>query len=122
MKEATGMVSTSNDPGSLPSVPDAHKQQKKSLQEFFQQKSVKSLVSVLVPGALAAALFPFFPAVAALPAAIAVKNGLDAMHISLSIETVEKILKPLQGKSIEESDVQEVLEELLPKDKKVNEE
>jgi hypothetical protein len=116
------MTNTSNDPSSSLAVSETQKQSKKSLQEFFQQKSVKHLVSVFVPGILAAALFPFFPPVATVAAAAAVKNGLEALHVSLSIETIEKILKPLEGKSIEESDIQEVLDELLPKDKQVNEE
>lgn len=107
---------------SVPPVPIVQAQSKKSLHEFFQQKSVRNLVSILVPGILAAALFPFFPPVATVTAAVAVKNGLDALHIPLSTETIGKILKSLEGKPLEESDVQEALEELIPKDKKVNEE
>jgi DNA-directed RNA polymerase subunit F len=116
------MTNTSDGTSSSPSVSDAQKQPKKSLQEFFQQKSVKSLVSVLVPGILAAALFPVLPPVATIAAAVAVKNALDAVHISLSTPTIEKILKPMEGKPIEESDVQEVIEDLLKTDKTVNEE
>lgn len=42
--------------------------------------------------------------------------------ISLSADTIEKVLKPLEGKPIEESDVQTELQEVLPTDKQVNDE
>jgi hypothetical protein len=107
----------------MPSAPQWMEQSKKGLREFFQQKSVKNLVSILVPSALAAVLFPVFgPAVAAGAAAVAVQNSLKALGISLSAETIGKVLKPLEGKPIEESDVQDVLQEVLPKDKQVNDE
>ncbi len=117
------MNNLSHDSDGNVSVPVAHERAKKSLREFFQQKSVKSLVSVLVPSALAAVLFPIFgPAVAGAAAIVAAKNGLKALNISLSTETIEKIMNPLQGKQVEEDDVKEVLDDLLKSDKKVNEE
>jgi len=106
-----------------PSAPQWKEQSKKGLREFFQQKSVKNLVNILVPSALAAVLFPVFgPAVAAGAAAVAVQNSLKVLGISLSAETIGKVLKPLEGRPIEESDVQDVLQEVLPKDKQVNDE
>ena len=47
---------------------------------------------------------------------------MKALGISLSAETIGKVLKPLEGKPVEESDVQDVLQEVLPKDKQVNDE
>jgi hypothetical protein len=116
-----------NNPGDLsykmPSAPQWMEQSKKGLREFFQQKSVKNLVNILVPSALAAVLFPVFgPAVAAGAATVAIQNTLKALGISLSAETIGKVLKPLEGKPIEESDVVDVLQEVLPKDKQVNDE
>ena len=103
------------------STPDVKGQSRKGLQEFFRQKSVKNLVSVLVPSALAAVMFPVFgPAVAGAAAAVAVHNGLQLLGISFSTESVNKLLKPLEGKQIDESDMQAVLEEILPQDKQVN--
>ncbi len=98
-------------------------QAKQRLRKFFQNEYVKDLVSVLVPGALAAVLFPVFgPVVAASAAAVAVQNGLKAFGISFSADSIEKMLKPLEGKQIDESDVKAVLKDLLPKDEKVNDE
>ena len=100
-----------NNPGDLshklPSAPELKEQSEKGLREFFQQKSVKNIVNILVPSALAA---------------VAIQNTLKALGISLSAETIGKVLKPLEGKPMEESDVQEVLQEVLPKDKQVNDE
>lgn len=112
-----------NNSSEMPSAPELKDQSKKGLREFFQQKSIRNLVTVLVPGALAAILFPVFgPAVAGGAAAVAVQNGLKLLGISLSTETIGKILKPLEGQQIDESDVQVVLQDLLPKDQQVNEE
>src|SRR6266566_4966788 len=103
--------------------PELKEQSKKSLREFFQQKSIRNLVNVLVPSALAAILFPVFgPVVAGGAAAVAIQNGLKLLDISLSADTIGKILKPLEGRQIDESDVQAVLADLLPKDKQVNDE
>jgi hypothetical protein len=64
----------------LPPAPELKEQSKKSLREFFQQKSVRNLVNVLVPSALAAILFPIFgPVVAGGAAAVAVQNGLKLL-------------------------------------------
>lgn len=102
---------------------DVVAQAKQQLRRFFQNEYVKDLVSVLVPSALAAILFPVFgPAVAAPAAAVAVQNGLKAFGISFSADSVEKMLKPLEGRPIDESDVKAVLKDLLPKDEKVNNE
>ncbi len=122
------MNSSAEDPsGDVPSASELKAQSKKGLRAFFRQPSIKKLVSVLVPSALAAALFPIFgPAVAGTAAAIAIQNGLKLLGISFSAGTIEKLLKPLEGKKLEEGDVQAVLEEtlekLLPEDKQVNEE
>src|SRR2546421_804053 len=114
---------TTNNASGMPSAPELKEQSKKGLREFFQQKSIRNLVTVLVPSALAAILFPVFgPAVAGGAAAVAIQNGLKLLGISLSAETVGKILKPLEGRQIDESDVQAVLQDLLPKDQQVNEE
>ncbi len=102
---------------------DVVAQAKQQLRRFFQNEYVKDLVSVIVPSALAAILFPVFgPVVAAPAAAVAVQNGLKAFGISFSADSIEKMLKPLEGKSIDESDVKAVLKDLLPKDEKVNDE
>lgn len=102
-------------------------QSKGQLHAFFQNKYVKKLVPVLVPGVLAAALFPFFgPVAAGTVGAIAIKNTLALLHIDMSADTIEKLLKPIEGKKLEDDDLQEILsdtlEDLLPQDKKVNEE
>src|SRR4051794_1172929 len=53
---------------------------------------VKRAASVIVPGALAAILFPFLgPAVAVAPAIVAVQNGLKALGITVSGDTIRKI-------------------------------
>ena len=107
----------------MPSAPELREKFRKGLREFFQQKSIRNLVNVLVPSALAAILFPVFgPVVAGGAAAVAIQNGLKLLDISLSADTIGKILKPLEGRQIDESDVQTVLQDLLPKDKQVNDE
>lgn len=122
------MSSSSDDgSGSMPSAAETKAQTKKGLREFFQQPSVKKLAGVLVPGALAVILFPIFgPAVAGTAASIAIQNGLKLLGISFSASTVEKLLKPLEGRKLEETDIQGVLEDtlekLLPNDRQVNEE
>jgi len=104
-------------------APDVVAQAKQRLRRFFQNEHVKDLVSVLVPSALAAILFPVFgPVVAAPAAAVAVQNGLKAFGISFSADSIEKMLKPLEGRPIDESDVKAVLKDLLPKDEQVNDE
>lgn len=107
-------------------TPGAHEvvaQAKQRLRRFFQNEYVKDLVSVLVPSALAAVLFPVFgPVVAAPAAAVAVQNGLKAFGISFSADSIEKMLKPLEGRQIDESDVKAVLKDLLPADEQVNDE
>jgi hypothetical protein len=114
--------STDNMDGT-PGAHDVVAQAKQRLRRFFQNEYVKDLVSVLVPSALAALLFPVFgPVVAAPAAAVAVQNGLKALGISFSADSIEKMLKPLEGRSIDESDVKAVLKDLLPKDEKVNDE
>lgn len=100
---------------------------KKGLREFFMDRRIRNLASVLVPGALAAALFPIFgPAVAGVAAVFAVKNGLNMLGISFSDDTIKKLMKPLEGQQLDENDVQDVLQEtlenLLPEDKQVNDE
>ncbi len=112
-----------NTSSGMPSAPELKEQSNKGLREFFQQKSIRNLVNVLVPSALAAILFPVFgPVVAGGAAAVAIQNGLKLLDISLSADTIGKILKPLEGRQIDESDVQTVLQDLLPKDKQVNDE
>jgi hypothetical protein len=98
-------------------------QSKQGLRRFFQQPLVRSSVNVLVPGVLAAALFPIFgPAVAATAAAVAIQNGLKMLGISFSATTIDKLLKPLEGKQVEEADIIEAFQEVLPQDKQVNDE
>ena len=102
-------------------------QSKQRLREFFQNKYVKKLTPILVPGALAAVLLPVFgPVVAGAAAAMAIKNALALLHIEMSTDTIEKLLKPIEGKHLDEDDMQEALtdslKDLLPTDTKVNEE
>jgi hypothetical protein len=47
---------------------------------------------------------------------------LRLLGISLSTDTIEKILKPLEGQHIDENGVQSVLQEILPQDEQVNDE
>ncbi len=98
-----------------------------SLRSFFQRPLVRKMASVLIPGLIAAILLPVFgSAIAAGAAAVTVQNSLKLLGIDLSPETTEKLLKPLEGKQLEGSDVQAILEDtlktLLPEDKQVNEE
>src|SRR5205807_2197011 len=93
----------------------------------FQNPYVKNLTSILVPGALAAALLPVFgPVVAGTAAAVAIKNALALLHIEMSTDTIEKLLKPIEGKQLDEDEMQEALTDtltdLLPTDTKVNKE
>ncbi len=105
------------------SEPSLLTQAKERLHAFFRQPVIKKSVDILVPGILAAVLFPAFgPSAAAPTAAIAIQNGLKLLGISLSSETTKKLIKPLEGKGIDESDLLDVLEEVLPTDKQVNEE
>jgi len=102
-------------------------QSKQHLRSFFQNPYVKKLTPILVPGALAAALLPVFgPVVAGTAAAVAIKNTLSLLHIEMSTDTIEKLLKPIEGKQLDENDMQEALTDtltdLLPTDPKVNEE
>jgi hypothetical protein len=101
-------------------------QTRQKLNELFQNKYVKNLVDVFVPSTLAAILLPVFgPVVAGSAAAVAVKNGLAMLNISMKTETIEKLLKPFEGKKLEDTDIQDVLkdtlEHLLPTDRQVNE-
>ncbi len=114
---------STDDTSGIPGAHDVVAQAKQRLRRFFQNEYVKDLVSVIVPSALAAILFPVFgPVVAAPAAAVAVQNGLKALGISFSADSIEKMLKPLEGRSIDESDVKAVLKDLLPKDEQVNDE
>src|SRR5437588_12645261 len=102
-------------------------QSKQRLRAFFQNPYVKKLIPILVPGALAAALLPIFgPVVAGTAAAAAIKNSLALLHIEMSTDTIEKLIKPIEGKQLGENDLQEALTDtltdLLPTDTKVNEE
>ena len=117
------MDNIEEDTNALSNVSDAILQAKLRLRKFFQNEYVRDLVGVIVPGTLAAILFPVFgPVVAAPAAAIAAQNGLKAFGISFSSDSIEKMLKPLEGRAIDESDVKAVLKDLLPRDKKINEE
>jgi hypothetical protein len=102
-------------------------QSKQRLRTFFQNPFVKKLTPILVPGALAAVLLPVFgPVVAGTAAAVAIKNALTFLHIEMSTDTIEKLLKPVEGKQLNDDDLQEALTDtlidLLPTDTKVNEE
>ena len=113
-------------------VPQAAKQtwieqSKRHLHEFFQNKYVKNSVSILVPGVLAAALLPVLgPVAAGAAASVAIKNSLALLKIEMSTDTIEKLLKPIEGKQLDDDDLQSVLtdtlQDLLPKDRQVNEE
>ena len=88
---------------------------------------MKKLTPILVSGALAAALLPIFgPVVAGTMAAVAIKNSLSLLHIELSTDIIEKLLKPIEGKQLEKDVRQDALTDsltgVLPTDSKVNEE
>jgi uncharacterized protein YabE (DUF348 family) len=102
-------------------------QSKQHLSEFFQNPYVKKLTPILVPGALVAALLPFFGSVVeGTAAAVAIKNSLALLHIETSTDTIEKLPESIEGKQLDEDDMQEALtdslKDLLPTDTKVNEE
>lgn len=110
-----------------PATQDLLARSRQKLSDFFQNKRIKSLVSILVPGALAAALLPVFgPVVASAAAAVAIKNGLSLLGIVLSDDTIKKLVKPLEGQTLDEDDAQDILqttlEQLLPQDQQVNDE
>ncbi len=79
-------------------------------------------MDVLVPGVLAAVLLPIFGLALAAPvAAVAVHNGLAKLGISFNANTVDKLLQSLGGKQqIEEPELIEALQDILPKDKQAN--
>src|SRR2546425_546351 len=82
-------------------------QSKARLREFFQNKYVKQLVPILVPSALAAALLPVFgPIAAGAAGAVAIKNLLALLKIDMSTDTIEKLLKPIEGKQLGEDELQ----------------
>ena len=102
-------------------------QSKQRLSAFFQNPYVKKLTPILVPSVLAATLLPIFgPVAAGTAAAVAIKNSLALLHIEMSNDTIEKLLKPIEGKQLSDDDLQEALTDtltdLLPANKKVNEE
>lgn len=121
------MVNDPNTTNDKQSTPDLKAQSKKGLRDFFQDRRIKNLVGVLVPGVLAAALFPVFgPALAGVAAGVAIKNGLNMLGISFSDHTINELVKPLEGQQLDENDMQDLLQEtltkLLPKNKQVNDE
>ena len=96
---------------------------KQGLRDFFQQPLVKKSADILVPGVLAAALFPIFgPAMTASSAATAIQNSLKLIGISFSATTIDKLLNPLKGERIEEADILDFLQRVLPQDEQVNDE
>lgn len=103
------------------SAPELREQSKQKLHKFFQQPLVRKSIDVLVPGVLAAALFPIFgPAIAMPAAAVAIHNGLKLIGVSLSITTIDKLLNSLKGKGTEEIDLLDAFQEALPQDKQIN--
>lgn len=75
---------------------------------------MKKLTPILAPGALAAALLPIFgPVVAGTIAAVVIKNSLSLLHIVLSTDIIEKLLKPIEGKQLEEDEMQDALTDTL---------
>ncbi len=121
------MSNPSDTTNTTPAASTLLEKSRERLIKFFQQPSVKKLVPLLVPSALAAALLPVFgPVVAGAAAVVAVKNGLSLLGISFSDDTIKKLVKPLEGQNLDEDEMQDVLEEalekLLPEDKQVNDE
>src|SRR5258708_7534094 len=121
------MSNPSDTTNTTPAASTLLEKSRERLIKFFQQPSVKKLVPLLVPSALAAALLPVFgPMVAGAAAVVAVKNGLSLLGISFSDDTIKKLVKPLEGQNLDEDEMQDVLEEalekLLPEDKQVNDE
>src|SRR6266581_3700059 len=98
-----------NTSSGMPSAPELKEQSYKGLREFFQQKSIRNLVSVLVPSALAAILFPVFgPAVAGGAAAVTIvpevkeaammNPKIDAAWLGASLEASLKDQGWIMGK------------------------
>jgi hypothetical protein len=44
---------------------------------------------------------------------VAIKNSLALLHIEMSTDTIEKLLKPIEGKQLEEDEMQEALTDTL---------
>src|SRR6266566_1549956 len=111
------MMNNPNDTTSaMQSTPDLKAQSKKGLREFFQDRRIKNLASVLVPGALAAALFPVVgPVVAGAAAVVAVKIGLNILGLTFCDDTIKKLVAPIEGKQLDESAVQDALQDTLEK-------
>src|SRR5260370_18648627 len=108
---------STDDTSGTPGAHDVVAQAKQRLRRFFQNEYVKDVVSVIVPSALAAILFPVFgPVVAEPAAAVPVQNRLKTLGISFSADRIEKMLKPLEGRSIDARHGKPSLTHLLPTD------
>jgi hypothetical protein len=79
-----------------------------------------------LPQALWLFLSVFGSDVVSTEAVVVIKNSLALLHIEASTDTIEKLLKAIKGKPLDEDDMQEALtdslKDLLPTDTKVNEE
>lgn len=92
------MSNPTDSSGGMPSASELQALTKKRLHMFFQQKYVKSRVNALVPGTMAAILSSVFgSAVTGEATAPAAQNGLASLGISFSDDSIEKLLKPLEG-------------------------
>ncbi len=102
------------------------------LTAFFNSliRGVGELIKVsaitLVSGILAAALLPFFGPVVAVgfslgAVVVLIQDKLKLLGLDLQDDTIRKLVEPLQGKVIDESVLQKVIEEVLSKDRQANE-
>jgi ribosome-binding protein aMBF1 (putative translation factor) len=88
---------------------------------------LKGLVKISVSGIIGTALLPFLGPAIATAAAVttfivtSIQDELEPLGLHLQEDTINKLIEPLHGKPFDESDLRKVIEELLSKDKQVNE-
>jgi hypothetical protein len=98
---------------------------KGGLNAFFD-RLVSTSAKAFVSGILGAALFPIIgPAAAATmgvaAAMISIQKELKALNLDLQEDTVHKLVEPLKGKQVDESELRRVIEEEVLPDRQANE-
>jgi hypothetical protein len=106
-------------------VKDTEQKVKGGLNAFFD-KLVSTSAKAFVSGILGAALFPIIgPAAAATmgvaAAMISIQKELKALNLDLQEDTVHKLVEPLKGKQVNESELRKVIEEEVLPDRQANE-
>ncbi len=89
-----------------------------SLGRWFARPIGRKVINIVVPGALAAILWPIVgPAVGTAAAVVAVQNGLKALGIGVSDDTAKKLV---EGTDLGEDDYHSFLEQLFKNDREAN--